>query len=125
MAQQPAEISVDGLRAKILDEIRSSGLSQNAFAKSHGVLPHKLSEFLSGKRDAEPAIVEPLGYRWALVAADGTPRPSPGNPDAETASASPENGLLTREQQPELVADASIWRARAIRAEAIAKATAA
>ena len=61
------EISEDDLREAIRKSIDHPGMTQNLFARSHGISRGHLSEFLSGKRRAEPAIAGPCGYRWALV----------------------------------------------------------
>jgi hypothetical protein len=61
------EITEDELREAIQKSIDHPGMTQNLFARETGISKSHLSEFLSGKRRAEPAIAGPCGYRWALV----------------------------------------------------------
>ncbi len=69
------EWTVDELREAVRASVNVPGCSHNVFAREKGISSAKLSEFLSGKRGAEPFIVEPLGFRWVLVNANDYPRP--------------------------------------------------
>lgn len=84
------EWTVEELRQSIRGMLDTPGWSHNSYARTIGLSSAKLSEFLSGKRGAEPSIVEPMGYRWALVDAGKYPRREERDPDLPAHPATPE-----------------------------------
>lgn len=82
---EDAEWTEDEVRDSVKQVIDAPGWSHNTLARTVGISPAKLSEFLSGKRGAEPGIIEPLGFRWKLVQ------------DAEASFTLPPSGDAVRE----------------------------
>jgi len=85
------EWTADELRQSVRTVVDAPNCGHNTYARMIGISSAKLSEFLSGKRGAEPSIVEPMGYRWALVRSEKYPRPEDtlsAIPDASPGSGS-------------------------------------
>lgn len=51
--------------AKFAKRRKSGGL--RAWAEAHGIPPSRVSEFLSGKRLPNDAILNALGFEWRVV----------------------------------------------------------